>query len=136
METTQRLTIHLFESDQQCLYKICRTEKIHPHSISWLIRYIIRQYCDCIQIIPYEFVNHLDNKLDPNTLTEQQRKEIGKRISYLRQTKRMSMKQFGEMFNVSRQMVSKWEKGSIPKENILDAMAKKFNVNKEWIKGE
>ena len=135
MEQTKHITVGLFESDEQCLKLICDYESIEPQSLSWLIRHIIRQYLMCIQTIPYDKLPHQLTH-DPNYISPCQRQLIGERIHQLRQSRRMSLKEFGSLFNVSKQMVMKWERGSCPRENILDEMATQFNVKKEWIKGE
>lgn len=135
MEETRCLSIRIFESDEKCLKKICDYEELEPQSLSWLVRHVIRQYLKCIQTIPYDSLPHQLTQ-DPNYMNQTQRKIMGERIRLLRESRRMTLKEFGSLFNVSKQMVSKWERGSRPRDTIIDSMAIQFNVNSEWIRGE
>lgn len=55
---------------------------------------------------------------------------IGERIYILRKNNEMSQEQFAELLNVSRQSVSKWERGeTLPDIYNLEAISKLFKVS-------
>ena len=61
---------------------------------------------------------------------------FGKKIAELRKSSGLSQEQFGEMFSVSRQSVSKWESDqSLPELSTLIKIADFFNVSIDELLG-
>ncbi len=60
--------------------------------------------------------------------------EIGEKIMILRQSKGLSQEKLGEMLNVSRQAVSKWETGqTIPDTEKVILMSELFKVSTDYL---
>lgn len=59
--------------------------------------------------------------------------EIGQRIKNLRHDKKLTQTQFGKLINISRQSVSKIERGQKLSVEQIDAICKKTGVTIEYI---
>lgn len=62
---------------------------------------------------------------------------MGSRIRELRANADISQAKFGELFGVSREAVSQWEKGkSTPEQPKLEAIAARYAVSLDWLAGK
>ncbi|SDF28016.1 helix-turn-helix domain-containing protein [Sporolituus thermophilus] len=58
------------------------------------------------------------------------------RLRQLRQKHNLTAEQFGRIFNVSKQTVSRWELGDrIPPLDVVVAIADYFDVSLDWLTG-
>ena len=61
--------------------------------------------------------------------------EIGKRIKEIRESKKLSQKDFGEEIGVSRDVISNIEYGRVEaKENMIKLILLKFNISEDWLR--
>lgn len=62
-------------------------------------------------------------------------KKLKERLHELRADNGMTLEEFGNLFNVNKSTVLRWENGGIEKPSIIKTIAEHFNVSKAWLCG-